>query len=106
MLRSEMIGAINKIQGAIATTGLTDLLRTSMGHTGPGPDAAQKNPVDLYRRWVIASNEFGETERTILRILRLQALLDAEFWSAVLTARPGTSQAQQQRVGVSIRQIW
>jgi hypothetical protein len=67
MLRSEIIRAVGNLRAAIIRTSVADLL---MGGAGPhsGPDAAPKNLIDLYRSWVIATNEFGEAEKQILKI--------------------------------------
>jgi hypothetical protein len=105
MLRSEIIRAVSNLQDVLKRTSVEELIMVATGLHPATTDRPQANLMDLYRSWVLASNEFGDTEKEILKIVRLHLLLDADFWSSILLGRTGErpQPAQTPRSNVTVR---
>lgn len=99
MLRSEIIHAANNLHDLITRTKLHDLIVTA--HRTPEPPPVQAI-IDTYRSWVIALQGFGDAEKSIMRIFRLNPLLTPEFWANLITPKTVASSP----ITLSVRRIF
>jgi hypothetical protein len=72
-----------RISRAVHDSGLDKLFEAYIEPNAKAPQLAEV--LETFRRYILATRDFGQNETTILHTFDLNSLSDAEFWASILS---------------------
>lgn len=107
MLREEINDASKKIVAALVDSGVREALKNL--RLAMRSDSLRQKYSELltaYGRYSALASEFGDNEKRISKALELDELLNAEFWSSVVSSQRIDAQLAQRLFAISNRVIF
>jgi hypothetical protein len=83
MRKTDIYIAARRISRAIEESGLSKLFDTLLDPDHKLPEPTEV--IEAFRRYTVATHDFGPNEEKMLRVFQLSSLSDSEFWASVIS---------------------